>query len=667
MAKRLKRPEPKPADPYQAQPLPVDSPVAVYYRQSSEAQVGNISTTLQTVDMVEHLEKLGWLRERVIMVDMDAGISGTKKIEDRPGMSYVYSLIERQAVRAVAAQDVDRFFRDVTQIETNVFIDACKRNNVLVLTPSFVYDFAHPVQGRYHMQLFREQAQRAADFLEYQIHGRLVKSRTWLKERGYWSGRDVLYGFKVDRRRLLPTGEANPGFRKYTRYDPFADVMLAYFELFRHFEGNLTKTWKHIQEHGPFFADIPPDVPLGFKVSSHITHRSLITGQLCPTPNGLESMLSNVGYIGHWVHKSVIVQWNNHEAIIPMDLFMYTFNRLSAVDFFGDPNPHYVPQRPQSRSPRKLTEYEKPTYAGILYSDDVPEHPHKRLTYGHAGNQAYSYRLLHPYETIFWSIRCDVVDPAIDGMLLERLKATTIDEEAWQAAVASFEQHDRSEVRRLQSAIRHARQTQDSIMATLGLLTNKEMVQRAEAQYETAGREIEMLTAELEQAQNAKQQTGIITQARPAMEKLIANWDRIPRPERRYLFEQFADHVHITKPSRSRRIITVLWRDGSQSAKGVVAGDYYWPKEDIELLRQMIEGNADQIDILRAFPTSTWYVLMCRYADRFNNRRWPETYTGKKIYPVETRWTDTEEYKQEEDLRPSVSSTPIHSGVQPCS
>ena len=65
MAKRLKRPEPKPADPYQAQPLPVDEPVAVYYRQSSEAQVGNISTTLQTVDMVEHLEKLGWLRERL--------------------------------------------------------------------------------------------------------------------------------------------------------------------------------------------------------------------------------------------------------------------------------------------------------------------------------------------------------------------------------------------------------------------------------------------------------------------------------------------------------------------------------------------------------------------------------------------------------------------------
>jgi hypothetical protein len=55
--RKLKRPE-QPPDPYKAQPLPITRPIAVYYRQSSEAQVGNISTTLQTVDMVEHLEKL---------------------------------------------------------------------------------------------------------------------------------------------------------------------------------------------------------------------------------------------------------------------------------------------------------------------------------------------------------------------------------------------------------------------------------------------------------------------------------------------------------------------------------------------------------------------------------------------------------------------------------
>ncbi len=143
MARSLKRQEPAPIDPYRAQPLPLDRLIAVYYRQSSEGQIGNVSTTLQTVDMVVHLERLGWLEERIKMIDMDAGVSGTKKMHERKGMSELWRLIENAQVGAVAAQDVDRFFRDMTQIEPNLFIDACKRNNILVLTPTMVYDFGH--------------------------------------------------------------------------------------------------------------------------------------------------------------------------------------------------------------------------------------------------------------------------------------------------------------------------------------------------------------------------------------------------------------------------------------------------------------------------------------------------------------------------------------------
>jgi hypothetical protein len=45
----------------------------------------------------------------------------------------------------VAAQVVDRFFRDVTMIEANIFIDACKRNNVQVRL-RYDFDFAHPIR-----------------------------------------------------------------------------------------------------------------------------------------------------------------------------------------------------------------------------------------------------------------------------------------------------------------------------------------------------------------------------------------------------------------------------------------------------------------------------------------------------------------------------------------
>ena len=60
---RYRKAEQNTIDPYKAQPLPLGRPVAVYYRQSSEGQIGNIATTLQTVDMIEHLMRQGWERE----------------------------------------------------------------------------------------------------------------------------------------------------------------------------------------------------------------------------------------------------------------------------------------------------------------------------------------------------------------------------------------------------------------------------------------------------------------------------------------------------------------------------------------------------------------------------------------------------------------------------
>ncbi|MCK6581415.1 MAG: recombinase family protein, partial [Anaerolineae bacterium] len=125
MPRPLKRPE-QPIDPYKAQALPLGRPAAVYYRQSSEGQIGNVMTTLQTIDMIQHLLDRGWVRENVHMIDADAAVSGTKKIRERKGMSQLYDMIESDQLGLVASQDVDRFFRDVTMIETNKFIEACR-------------------------------------------------------------------------------------------------------------------------------------------------------------------------------------------------------------------------------------------------------------------------------------------------------------------------------------------------------------------------------------------------------------------------------------------------------------------------------------------------------------------------------------------------------------
>jgi hypothetical protein len=524
MPRSLKRPEPPPTDPYRAQPLPIERPVAVYYRQSSQGQIGNISTTLQTVDMVEHLERLGWLEERIQMIDMDAGVSGTKKMKDRKGMSRLWTLIEEAKVGAVAAQDVDRFFRDMTQIEPNIFIEACRRNNILVLTPRMVFDFAHPTQGRYHMQQFRDEAQRAADYIEYQVRGRLVRARHYRTERGFWTGRKVPSGYVIDMREKLPDGTNNPNFAKYAPFPPWAAVIVRYFEMFRENDGNLQKTWRQIDQHGPFFPDVTPDmVPDGFRFYSLRKFRSLTTGQLSVDSVGLRDLLINVAYIGHWTHQQAIVKWDNHEPIVAHDLFMYAYNRISKTDFFGEPNENYIPYRTFVRHDKTTRNVEPPAYEGLVFSDDLPNRPHRRLTVmWNDSRKDYGYQLCNlPYKQNVWNMRAHLVDAAIDTMLVERLHMTTIDEAAWNAAQNGVVKRDLSEIKRIEQAIKATRQAKDNLIVSLGTLTHPDMVRRAQASYEAAEAELDSLQAELLRATASRKQSTALIQARPALEQIV--------------------------------------------------------------------------------------------------------------------------------------------------
>jgi DNA invertase Pin-like site-specific DNA recombinase len=189
--------------------LPVHRPVAVYYRQSIIHQVGNISTEIQTVDMVEHMKRMGWEEENIILVDMDAGISGTTKIDERRGMSELFRLITTDRIGAVSCQDEVRLFRDVTQIQVNIFIEACKSHYVLVITPSVVYNFSHPQMGTFHARQFRFKSEMAAEYIDAFVRGRLHRAIRRVAGSGRWVGAQMPAGYMVDNRKTLLSGAAN--------------------------------------------------------------------------------------------------------------------------------------------------------------------------------------------------------------------------------------------------------------------------------------------------------------------------------------------------------------------------------------------------------------------------------------------------------------------------
>jgi len=657
---RYKRQTKAPVDPYRAAPLPVNRPAAVYYRQSSEAQIGNISTTLQTVDMIEHLIKLGWVRDSIIMIDMDAGISGMKAIEDRPGMSMLYDAIENDRIGLVAAQDVDRFFRDVTMIQTNIFLDACKRNNVQVMTPTVVYDFNHPTMGAYYMKMFREESQRAADFLEYHIKGRLHKSRDFLIEQGLWAGRTIVLGYIVDMRRTLPDGERNPEWRKYIPYTRGADIVKAYFELFRQNGRNFSKTWQHIEQHGPFIPDdITKDVPDGFRIENWYRYRSTVTGQLMPSRTGLHSLFTNVVYIGHWVHKGAIVCWHNHEPIIPEDLFMMTFNSLSRTDFYGDPNPNYMPQRPYVRHTKEERLVDPPCYSGLIFSDQLGNYDLRRFlsVYNH-GNNSYVYTLQNERIDVVMTVTSDIVDKLVDDMLLERLKATTIDDKAWQSALNKTDLNGYTEKRRIEQDIRSAERAKQTILDNLKSISNADIVKNLEATYEANEREIERLTVELDMLNESSHLQNTLLEARPILQTVIDRWDEVSTEKRRELFEAFAHRILLRRADMLNRSATIQWRDNTETTRQFTRGNkrIYWGKQDLKRLQEMVESNVPQVDLLREFPVLTWREIQKRYAYHFGNGSFAPYYAGEKSYPGHFTWYDTDEAKSDKPDQKTVSS-----------
>jgi DNA invertase Pin-like site-specific DNA recombinase len=656
---RYQRPR-QPIDPYKSQPLPLGRSVAVYYRQSSEGQIGNISTTLQTVDMIEHLQRQGWQRDQIIMIDMDAGISGTKKIVERPGMSYLYTLIENGEIGLCAAQDVDRFFRDLTQIETNIFIDACKRSNVQVLTPTFVYDFAHPMQGRYHMQMFREQAQRAADYLEFHINGRLLKSRQFMMQGGQWAGSKTLLGYMVDKRSHLPTGERNPDRHRYVRFEPHADVVVKWFELFKQLQGNLKRTWEHIERHGPFIPELSQvAVPEGFALYSNIRKRSRFTNGLMLSMASLGELLRNAAYIGHWAHQGVMVRKHNHEAIVPLDVFVYAFNKLSPVDFNGDPNPDYQPYRSLTRHEKAERPVDPPTYTSAVFSPDIPDEPLRRMTTNYdAEGPAYYYYLTDGYKRTYMTIASESVDSAVDRMLLERLEATTLDEEVWQRALESTHQSAHVDVRRIENAILTAERAQSAIVENLKVVALPELVRQMEASYAAHEQDITRLRRELADLQQDNRHQQVLLEARPVLETVIARWRDVPRTSRRELFDAFAQRIVVSKLDMIHRRVTVCWRDGSESSEVVkpLRRNFSWSPDELDRLRQMVENSADQVELLKTFAGVTWRNLQERYAYHFGDGRWFVGYNGERKYGKHVRWHDTEEFRWEQQAQIPVTA-----------
>ena len=159
------------------------------------------------------------------------------------------------------------------------------------------------------------------------------------------------------------------------------------------------------------------------------------------------------------------------------------------------------------------------------------------------------------------------VDCTIDALLLERLKATTIDEAAWEQAVASSQKNSHGEIRRLQTALRNTEDAQRGIVENLKMITHPDLVKQLQESCIAHEHHLERLRTELSHVQADKGHRRLLLEARPVLEMVVARWDEVAQEDRRELFDAFAVRAIVNRPDTITRTIGVVWRDGTETTR----------------------------------------------------------------------------------------------------
>jgi DNA invertase Pin-like site-specific DNA recombinase len=585
--------------------LPLWAGVGVYARQSTQMQVktATVSTEMQTDDLVDFARRLGWKDEQIIVFAQDLGRSGRLRIDEREGLRTLVAHIEAGSIKAVIVFLEDRLFRDETQIQVNTFISICKQFGVLVITPSMTYNF----NNRYHVKEFRWKCEAAADYLTDYVMARLVGAKYKVSERGEYDGRALPPGYIIDRREWVELNGVrvkNNGYKRYMIYEPHAQIVRWLYHRYMILNGNLSRLCREIKAMPVLFPDFTTEVD-----SRNISRLELkrVEGGYHITRKGLISILTNVSYLGWWLHQGEVKIKDNHPAIIDEGLFWYAFNRLSDYTLEGVKNEHkkrYAPRYQRRAGVSMLLKNIIGTeLLGSVYA--VLGGPKHKQVWFYALHEK-DVGLVVQYHS---SILVSELDKIYVDKLLERLRQTT-DFEHYRTYAEQERQSLEGERVSVQAQIDEIDRRCEGIMLSLQrpTLVGK-LREDLEKTYEGLQQQRLELVNKLEAPQRSSRARELL-EFQKLIDKLAPHWDSLVYEDRVMLVEALTERVLIDSMSPHWMRFIIQWRDPQWQSDTAYIWRRYgtssaWSEEENEILRQGY-GVSDRASLLAYLPTRSW-------------------------------------------------------------
>jgi hypothetical protein len=599
--------------------LSFEHKVGIYARQSTQAQViKNVqSAEMQTTDLLQVAKQLGWKDEQIILYIENKredgtikNASGTLRIDQREGLMALYERIERDEVKAVIVAQVDRLFRDETQIQVNTFIDVCKRHECFVITlaPDTIFDFRNPMYAK----MFRFLAEAAAEYITYHVRGRLHAAKERMARSGKYAGYgSVPMGYIVDRDASSPT------CRKYIVYEPHAQIVRWLFHRFMELGGNLGALCRELEAMPYVFPDFPD------KSFETLRRLKRVPGGFHITRQGLLMLLTNPAYIGWWVFMGVTYSKENHEPIVDEVVFWYAYYRLANFTPDGEKIDR------GKRTPRYIQRETPDTIAllkDVIRSSDGVVYAHK-----HSYNPD-EYVIVPPTETTTARGRIHIAVEDIDRAFVDCLFAhlrETHNFDHYRVYVEAKRQEQESLMSSMTEQLRQINLTQETIIddrlqlrqerlaATPSIKEESPLERRLKERFDKLQAQKEQLTAKLAQVNETQPDTSgmdRLADFHTELEKLIAVWEGKSLQARRAFVNTLVKDAVLDSmaPRWVRLVITWIHPDWGTEALYIFrqkrGTKTQWAEEEVAILREKYP-RGDREELIRLLPSRSLLVI----------------------------------------------------------
>lgn len=587
--------------------LNTDAGLGIYARQSSLYQVKNYrqSTEMQTEDLIAFAKRLGWEEDTIILFTQDLAKSGKLRIDQRDGLRTLIEYIEAEKIKTVLVFLEDRLFRDETGIQYNVFIDVCKRHSVKVVTPHMTYDFANA----FHVKQFRWRCEEAADYLrDYVVH-RLHGAKNRLSESGKFAGRALPVGFIVDQEEtIIIEGKIvpNPTHRKFIVYEPHAEVVRWLFRRYWELEGRLKPLCRELNDLPYVFPDFEPDV------SKYVAlyHLKKVPGGYHISYAGLRGLLTNVAYIGYWVHLGEVINKENHEPIVTEDMFWYAFNRISPYTITGEINERdngYVRYSRKEAIPALLKNVIGSRRGGRVYvsTSGLTQKPIYII-------EEKEQRLVLKYHA---ATPCQEIDDLFSARLVEHMQQTTRYEHYRDYAIEL--QKERNQIiKSIKDQLGEIDKQLDGILVSLSLPADKlkkPLREKLAAKFDVLSQQKEELEAK-QVSLTSDQKTKKLMEYYLLADQLGSRWEDVPFAEKQSLADVLAKGVYLDEMTGHWLRLEVEWLDPQWGTERVYVfrpggAHKTWTQTENEIIRNLYPQTPRE-EILAKMPRRSWAAIV---------------------------------------------------------